>query len=184
MIARFPTVIVYEGDTADAPVESVTLMVKGADVPTVVGVPTIATEFVLLAPRDNPAGKVPLATDQVNGATPPVAATTPLYAPLMLPDGRDIVTISGAGSIVIFRLEDSVGYVTDVAVTETVVAEVTLAGAAYVVEVVVDPVKFPVDGLSDHVTPAPELSFRTCAEIGTMPAPPIVTAPFGVSATE
>ena len=169
---------------AEAPVESVTLMTKGADVPTVVGVPTIATVFVLLAAKDKPAGRAPLATDQLKGATPPVAVTTPSYAPLILPDGRDIVTISGAGSIVIFRVADWVGYVTEVAVTPTVVADATLGGAVYVVEVVVDPAKLPVVGLRDQVTPAPELSFSTWAEIGRIPPPPTVTDPLGVSMTE
>jgi hypothetical protein len=57
-----------------APVESVTLIVK-FEFTWAVGVPEIATEFVVLAPRFSPAVSDPADIDQVNGATPPVAVT-------------------------------------------------------------------------------------------------------------
>ena len=53
------------------------------------------TEFVALAPRDKPPGNAPDATDQVNGAVPPVASTVAVYAELMLPEGSDVVVTEG-----------------------------------------------------------------------------------------
>jgi hypothetical protein len=73
LIARLLTLIDKDAD-AEVPLESVTLIVK-LNVPCAVGVPEIRTEFVVLAPRDNPVGRLPDAMDHVNGATPPVAST-------------------------------------------------------------------------------------------------------------
>jgi hypothetical protein len=66
--------MVKDWDVADAPVESVTLMVN-VKVPWAVGVPEIRTELVELASSDKPPGKEPDATDHANGATPPDALT-------------------------------------------------------------------------------------------------------------
>src|SRR5579872_5829509 len=97
------------------------------NVPCAVGVPEIVTELPVLAPRDSPPGRAPDETAQENGDTPPDAVTVALYALLMLPDGRDVVTMEGWGSTVIVSVADSFGNVTDVAVTVTVVALETLA---------------------------------------------------------
>jgi hypothetical protein len=74
---------------------------NGAERPIKVGVPVIVTEFVVLAPRDSPAGSAPLDTVHVNGGTPPDATTVALYAPWMVPEGSDVVVIAGGGSTVI-----------------------------------------------------------------------------------
>ena len=96
VIARLLTLIDKDAD-AEALFESVTLIVK-LNVPCAVGVPEIRTEFVVLAPRDNPAGRLPDAIDHVNGATPPVASTVALYAALVLPEARvAVVTVSTPG---------------------------------------------------------------------------------------
>ena len=100
-------VMVKDAD-AEAAVESVTWTVKVED-PSAVGVPEIATELVLLEPRDNPAGSEPDVIDHVNGGTPPDSFTVALYAPLMLPEGSVVVVIDGGGSTVIEREEDIVG---------------------------------------------------------------------------
>jgi len=63
LIARLLTLIDKAAD-AEALFESVTLIVK-LNVPCVVGVPEIRTEFVVLAPRDKPAGRLPDAMDHV-----------------------------------------------------------------------------------------------------------------------
>lgn len=90
VIARLVTVI--DSDcVAAAPVESVTFMVK-VDVPTVVGVPEIVTELVVLEPNDSPAGSVPEETDQVKGELP-FAFTVALYELLRLAAGKDVVAI-------------------------------------------------------------------------------------------
>jgi hypothetical protein len=72
-----PIFIVSVPDIEDAPFESVTLMLK-LEVPCVVGVPEIVTEFELLVPKDSPPGSVPEATVHTNGETPPLAATVAL----------------------------------------------------------------------------------------------------------
>jgi hypothetical protein len=96
VVARLLTLIDKDAD-AEALFESVTLIVK-LNVPCAVGVPEIGTEFVVLAPRDNPAGRLPDAMDHVNGATPPVASTVELYAALVLPETRVVVvTVSTPG---------------------------------------------------------------------------------------
>jgi hypothetical protein len=77
VIARLVMLMVNEGEVADFPAESVTFIVK-VEVPREVGVPPIVTELPVLAPKANPLGNVPDATDQVNGATPPVAFTVVL----------------------------------------------------------------------------------------------------------
>ncbi len=74
--------------------ESTTLTVN-VDVPCAVGVPEITTEFVVLEPSVSPLGSAPEATDHVNGAAPPDAATVALYALVMLAGGRDVVVTDG-----------------------------------------------------------------------------------------
>ena len=54
--------------------ESVTFKVSGVLVTAAVGVPVIAP----VDPKDKPAGSVPLASDQLYGAVPPVAARVAL----------------------------------------------------------------------------------------------------------
>ena len=76
MIARLLTLIVSCCE-AEAPVESVTLMVK-VNEPCAVGVPEIATELLELAEMESPPGRAPEAIDHVNGATPPDAPTVAL----------------------------------------------------------------------------------------------------------
>ena len=96
VIARLLTLIDKDAE-AEALFESVTLIVK-LNVPCAVGVPEMSTEFVVLVPRDNPAGRLPDAMDHVNGATPPVASTVALYAALVLPEARAVVvTVSAPG---------------------------------------------------------------------------------------
>ena len=96
VIARLLTLIVNVCEVAEAPVESVTLIVK-VNVPCADGVPEIVTEFVVLAQRDKPPGSAPDATVQVKGATPPDAVIVALYAPLVLAEGRDVVVTDGRG---------------------------------------------------------------------------------------
>ena len=123
------TLIVRATEVAGSPSASTTRIVNGAESPVVVGVPVMVTEFVALAPRDRPAGNVPLDTVHVNGGTPPDATTVALYAPLMVPEGSDVVVIIGGGSTVIWSVENSFVNATDVAFTLTGVAEATTAGA-------------------------------------------------------
>ena len=59
---------------ANVPVESVILIVKFEST-CAPGVPEIPTEFVVLAPRDNPVVSEPADIDHVKGGTPPVAFT-------------------------------------------------------------------------------------------------------------
>src|ERR1700722_11699807 len=93
-MARLLTVMVSDGDVAEAPVESLTLIVK-VKLPSMSGVPAMGTELLVLAPSDNPPGSAPDATDQANGPTPPVALTVWAYAPLTLPDGSELVVMVG-----------------------------------------------------------------------------------------
>ena len=95
MIARLFTLMVKDGEVAEAPAASVTLIVK-VDAPWVVGVPEIVTESVVLAPRDNPPGSAPDATDHMNGAAPPEASTAALYAAVILPEGSEVVATDRA----------------------------------------------------------------------------------------
>jgi hypothetical protein len=99
------------------------------NVPCAVGVPEIVTEFVVLAERDRPPGRAPEAIAHVKDGTPPDAVTVALYAPLVLAEGRDVVVIDGRGSTAIISVADWFGYVTEVAVTVTFVAALTVAGA-------------------------------------------------------
>ena len=69
--------IVNNWEVAEAPVESVTWIVT-LTLPCASGVPLIVTEFVVLAPRFNPAGRVPEDTDHEKGPTPPLAFTVAL----------------------------------------------------------------------------------------------------------
>ena len=69
---------------------SVTLMAK-VEVPVAVGVPVIAP----LALSESPAGKAPLARENVYGAVPLEAVTPPLYATPTMPEGSVVVVIVG-----------------------------------------------------------------------------------------
>jgi hypothetical protein len=74
--------------------ESVTFKVSGVLVTAAVGVPVIAP----VDPKDNPAGSVPLVSDQVYGAVPPVAARVALYGVPTWPLGSvDVRTEMGPG---------------------------------------------------------------------------------------
>jgi len=77
VIARLPTLIVNDGESEEAPVESATFTVKVND-PCASGVPVIVTELVVLDDKESPVGRVPEAIDQEKGATPPVAFTAAL----------------------------------------------------------------------------------------------------------
>ena len=77
VMARLLTTIVNGPEVLDSPTASVSMMVIVA-FPAAVGVPVILTVFVLLEARDNPAGRVPDAMDQLRGGTPPVAVTGPV----------------------------------------------------------------------------------------------------------
>ena len=63
---------VNDADVAEAPAESVTLIVK-VNVPSASGVPLMVSEFAVLVPSDKPVGSAPEATDQVYGPEPPLA---------------------------------------------------------------------------------------------------------------
>ena len=75
---------------------------------------------------------------------------------------------------------------TAVAVTVTVVALVTAAGAVYVVDVAVEPLRvpWPVAGERVHVTPRLLLSLATVAVIATVFPAPSVWAALGLKVTE
>jgi len=64
VIARLLIRMLNDEEVADAPAESVTLMVK-VNVPCAVGVPEINTELVELDPSESPLGTVPEAIDHV-----------------------------------------------------------------------------------------------------------------------
>ena len=74
--------------------ESVTFKVIGVLVAAAVGVPVIAP----VDPKDKPVGSVPLVSDQVYGAVPPVAARVALYGVPTWPLGSvDVRTEMGSG---------------------------------------------------------------------------------------
>ena len=86
------------------PLESVTLKVSGVLVTATVSLPEIAP---VAAFRVNPAGSVPLVTDQVYGVVPPIAARVVLYAEPTCPFGSEEVVITkAAGEIVRVKLTD------------------------------------------------------------------------------
>lgn len=174
-------IVIVRGCVPEAPVESVILIVKFEFV-CAPGVPDIVTEFVLLAPRDRPVVSDP-EMDHVKGATPPVALTVAVYGLPQLPAGRDVVVITGAPSTVIESVANSLGYVTDVALTVsgTDVPGATV-GALYVADDVVTAVRVPCAG-SVQLTPAPDVSLSTLAVIACVPPLPIVIGPFGFSMT-
>ena len=116
-IPRFPILIVNAPDVPDAAVESVALIVNGADSPTVAGIPVIVTEFVVLALSESFAGSAPEAMVHAKGAMPPATFTVALYVPFTVPDGSTVVVICGAPSTVNVRDIDCVGNDTDVAFT-------------------------------------------------------------------
>jgi hypothetical protein len=69
---------------------SVTLNVSGELLTTAVGLPAIAPVAAL---RDKPAGSVPLVSDHVYGAVPPVAPNVAEYAVFTWPFARLVVVI-------------------------------------------------------------------------------------------
>ena len=74
--------------------ESVTFKVSGVLVAAAVGMPVIAP----VDPKDKPMGSVPLVSDQVYGAVPPVAARVALYGVPTWPLGSvDVRTEMGSG---------------------------------------------------------------------------------------
>jgi hypothetical protein len=105
--------------------ESVTWKVRLA-VPGVVGVPVIAPvdEF-----RLRPAGRVPEVTLHVNGETPPLFVSVTLYAVPAVALTSEVDVMAGGGVTVMVTVTNLVASPTDVAVSVTVVFEVTLAGA-------------------------------------------------------
>lgn len=92
-IPRFPILTVKAPDVVDAAVESVALIVNGADSPTVAGIPVIITEFVVLALSERFAGRAPEAMTHEKGAMPPATFTVALYVPLTVPVGSVVVVI-------------------------------------------------------------------------------------------
>ena len=83
------------------------------------------------------------------------------------------------------KVFDLVGSVTDVAVNVVLLAAVTLAGALYVVVVVVEPLKEPRPVTADHVTPAAGLgSLLTVAVTDCVLVWSSVTGPVGDNDTE
>jgi hypothetical protein len=92
-IPRFPILIVNAPDVLEAAVESVALIVNGADSPTAAGIPVIVIEFVVLALSIRFAGSAPEAVAHTKGAMPPATFTVALYGPLMVPDGSAVVVI-------------------------------------------------------------------------------------------
>ena len=68
------TTILSGPDVLEAPVASVTVMVK-VEFPAVVALPVMFTVSVALGASERPAGKLPDAIVHDNGGTPPVAVT-------------------------------------------------------------------------------------------------------------
>ena len=79
---------------ANADALSVTFTVK-LDEPAAVGVPDI-----VLPARLSPVGSDPLVTNHVYGGVPPVALSPCEYAAPTVPDGKDVVVMTGGGSTV------------------------------------------------------------------------------------
>ena len=75
------------------PAESVTLIVK-VEVPCVVGVPEMVTEFVALVPSVIPVGKLPEEIAHVKGEEPPFEFTVALYVALRVAVGSEVVVIA------------------------------------------------------------------------------------------
>ena len=74
MMATWVLIVSVNARVAARPAESTTRTVK-ADVPALVGVPLMTPVEAL---NDSPAGKLPVDTDHVNGARPPLTASVRL----------------------------------------------------------------------------------------------------------
>jgi hypothetical protein len=94
-----------------------------------------------------------------------------------------VVVICGGGTKLTVNVADLVGSVTEVALNVAVLAAPTLAGALYVVVVVVEPVSDPRPVTADHVTPALLGSFVTVAVTNCVLPWSSVTGPVGENPT-
>ena len=100
--AQFATIVMVCAWVADkvGALESVTVTVK-SKVPVAVGVPVIDPSA---AAKLRPGGKVPDATDQVNGAVPPSTLNTLAeYATHSVPLGRGVHDICTAPMMLVFQ---------------------------------------------------------------------------------
>jgi hypothetical protein len=79
------TVFICAGDSESAAAKLMEVLVAAA-----VGVPETTP---VVADNDSPAGSAPLATDQVYGVLPPVAASVAVYATPTCPAGSEVVVI-------------------------------------------------------------------------------------------
>jgi hypothetical protein len=177
-----PANVVVENTIAGAAaiaIENVAVAVSAGDpvsvnvtvklgLPAAVGVPVIAPVEPL---RLSPAGNAPDVTVHVYGAIPPAAASVTEYAIPTIPPAKSpaAVLIAGFTGTLSDAVADRLVSVTEVAVTVTVNAVPTVAGAVYITPVVVEldsaPQAEPVHPvpLTVHVTPAFVESFWTAA---------------------
>src|SRR5271170_6521787 len=94
-----------------------------------------------------------------------------------------MVVIMGAPSTIIASDLDWVGKVMDVAMTVSETeAPGAITGALYTADVVVTALRVPCVG-GVQVTPAPDVSFRTFAEIGSAVPEPTMRVPDGLRTT-
>lgn len=132
------------------------------EVPSAVGVPEITIESVMLGDKVKPGGRVPAVCVHVKGPAEPPALTTPKYGTPSAPTGSEVVVIVSTESTVIESPAVMLAFVTDVAVTLTVVFAARLGGALYVTEVLVGLSSVP-PPVRLQVTPALLGSLATAA---------------------
>jgi hypothetical protein len=113
---------------------SVTFTVKFA-VPAAVGVP----EIVPPALRFIPAGSDPLATDQVYGGAPPLAASACEYAVPTVPTGSDDVVIPKPGGLIV---NDSAAVAVAEGLSVTFTVKLAVPAAVGVPEIVPPALRF------------------------------------------
>jgi hypothetical protein len=100
-----------------------------------------------------------------------------------LPAGSVIVVTMGAPSTVILSDVDWFANVTEVAVTlSVIVTPGATTGALYITDVEVIAVRVPFAG-GVHLTPAPDVSLSTVAEMGSVFPEPTIRVPDGLSTT-
>ena len=120
------------------PAESVTFTVK-VELPGAVGVPVMIPPVL----SESPTGSDPLDMLHVSGATPPLAVSVAEYAVPTIPEATVEIVITGTGLTVIVAVAVLLASCTEVAVTVTLVTDVTVAGAVYVTLVVVELLSVP-----------------------------------------